>query len=137
MRDENATRLWHALGLGPFWRERAAPFDAPLRAPGDAPSDPDALDWNGLEHATPVDGGPGGWSVALGVNNMPGLSGIDVQSRLKAAHVELPIVFITASDDPAFEQQASDSGSALLRKPFSNETLLQAVGNALEKQSGR
>jgi len=69
--------------------------------------------------------------------NMPGLSGIDVQSRLKAAHVELPIVFITASDDPAFEQQASDSGSALLRKPFSNETLLQAVGNALEKQSGR
>jgi len=51
MRDENATRLWHALGLGPFWRERAAPFDAPLRAPGDAPSDPDALDWNGLEQA--------------------------------------------------------------------------------------
>jgi FixJ family two-component response regulator len=63
--------------------------------------------------------------------NMPGLSGFDVLSRLKAAHAGLPVVFITASDDPAFERQARDSGRALLRKPFSNDVLLQAVGNAL------
>lgn len=64
--------------------------------------------------------------------NMPGLTGLDVRSRLADEKIYLPIVFITASDDPAFEQRARESGSALLRKPFSNEALLQAVGNALE-----
>jgi FixJ family two-component response regulator len=68
--------------------------------------------------------------------NMPGLSGFDVKSRIDATHIELPIVFITASDDPAFEQLAQKSGNALLRKPFSNEALLQAVGKALAKHPG-
>jgi FixJ family two-component response regulator len=74
--------------------------------------------------------------VVLDVN-MPGLSGFDVRLRVGAAQVDLPIVFITASDDPAFEQQARDSGSTLLRKPFSNDVLLQAVGKALGHRSGR
>jgi len=68
--------------------------------------------------------------------NMPGLTGMDVQARLKAANIHLPVVFITASDDPAFEQLARESGSALLRKPFSNDVLLQAVVRALGKQPG-
>ena len=67
--------------------------------------------------------------------NMPGLTGMEVQSRLKNARIGLPIVFITASDDPAFEQRARDAGITLLRKPFSNEVLLQAVGKALERRS--
>ena len=28
-------------------------------------------DWNGYEHATPVDGGPGGWSLPLGTTTYP------------------------------------------------------------------
>jgi two-component system, LuxR family, response regulator FixJ len=68
--------------------------------------------------------------VVLDVN-MPGLTGFDVYFRLKAEHIDVPIVFITASDDPAFEQQAWDAGGALLRKPFSNEVLLQAIGEVL------
>ena len=31
--------------------------------------------------------------------HMPGLSGFDVQARLRAAHSDVPVVFITASDD--------------------------------------
>jgi FixJ family two-component response regulator len=68
--------------------------------------------------------------------NMPGLSGFDVSSRIKTVQPGLPIVFITASDDPAFELQARESGCALLRKPFSNEILLQALDNALKRPSG-
>ena len=68
--------------------------------------------------------------------NMPGLSGFGVKSRLDGAQIELPAVFITASDDPEFERQAREASSTLLRKPFSNEVLLQAVGRALGKRPG-
>jgi CheY-like chemotaxis protein len=35
--------------------------------------------------------------------HLPGLTGIEVQMRLLADHVQLPVVFITASDDPAID----------------------------------
>jgi FixJ family two-component response regulator len=56
----------------------------------------------------------------------------DVQSRLRAAHIEVPVVFITASDDLAPDQMITATGGVrLLRKPFSNDELLEAVGMAL------
>ena len=68
--------------------------------------------------------------------HMPGLSGFDVQARLCAAHIEVPIVFITASDDLALERLALEAGAvSLLRKPFSNDALLDAVGAALRSKS--
>ena len=64
--------------------------------------------------------------------HMPGLSGLDVQSRLRAAHPDVPAVFITASDDPALDQAVAQAGGmTLLRKPFSNDQLLDAVGAAI------
>jgi FixJ family two-component response regulator len=64
--------------------------------------------------------------------NMPGLSGFDVQSRLRAADIQVPVVFITGSDESALGQAALDAGGVrLLRKPFSNDELLEAVGVAL------
>ena len=69
--------------------------------------------------------------VVLDVH-MPRLSGFDVQSRLSAAHPDVPAVFITASDDPALDQAVLRAGGkTLLRKPFSNDTLLDAVGAAI------
>ena len=68
--------------------------------------------------------------------HMPGLSGFDVKARMCAAHMEIPVVFITASDDLALDQRARDAGGvALLRKPFSNAVLLDAVGTALRSNS--
>ena len=69
--------------------------------------------------------------------HMPGLSGFDVQARLCAAHIDVPVVFITASDDIALDRAAFDAGGALLRKPFSNFALLDAVGAALRTKSCR
>jgi FixJ family two-component response regulator len=64
--------------------------------------------------------------------HMPGLSGLDVHARLRAAHIELPVVFITASDELALDQAVMAAGDVrLLRKPFSNVDLLEAVGMAL------
>ncbi len=66
--------------------------------------------------------------------HMPGLSGFDVQSRLRTAHIEIPIVFITASDDLTLAQTALAAGGVrLLRKPFSSDDLLEAIGVALHQ----
>ena len=64
--------------------------------------------------------------------NMPGLSGLQVQARLRADRVALPVVFITASDDPTVERSALEAGGLrVLHKPFGNDELLAAVRFAL------
>ncbi len=42
--------------------------------------------------------------------HLPGLTGIEVQRRLQSGHVQLPVVFITASEDPAVEREALGAG---------------------------
>jgi FixJ family two-component response regulator len=65
--------------------------------------------------------------------HLPGLTGIQVQLRLQAGHVPLPVVFITASDDPAVERGALNAGGLrVLRKPFSSQELLASIVSALQ-----
>jgi FixJ family two-component response regulator len=65
--------------------------------------------------------------------NMPGLSGLQVQARLLAESAPLPVVFITASDDPSVERLALAAGGLrVLHKPFGNDELLAAVQVALQ-----
>jgi FixJ family two-component response regulator len=69
--------------------------------------------------------------------HMPGLSGFQVQAKLRAANIPLPIILITASDDVALDRSASESGVVcMLRKPFSNDNLLQALSIALGSRDG-
>ena len=69
--------------------------------------------------------------------HMPGLSGFDVLSRMHAAQVDVPTVFITASDDLALDRRVLQAGGvALLRKPFSNDALLDAIDAALRRSQG-
>ena len=64
--------------------------------------------------------------------HMPGLTGPQVQARLRAAGLKLPVVFITASDDADVERRALEAGGLqVLHKPFTNETLLDALRLAL------
>jgi FixJ family two-component response regulator len=66
--------------------------------------------------------------------HLPGLSGFDVQSRLRTQGIDPPVVFITASDDVALVASAREAGGVrLLRKPFSNDVLLEAVRAALQR----
>ena len=68
--------------------------------------------------------------------HMPGFTGFDVQSRLRATGAEIPAIFITASDDLSLDRTAVEAGGvALLRKPFTSKDLLAAVAHALESTS--
>jgi FixJ family two-component response regulator len=65
--------------------------------------------------------------------HMPGLSGLDVQAKLRAIDARVPAIFITASDDGALDRAVREAqGLALLRKPFSRNALLGAVTTALQ-----
>lgn len=72
--------------------------------------------------------------VVLDVH-MPGLNGFEVESRLHSTHRDVPVVFITASDDPSLDQTARETGGCtLLRKPFSSSQLLGAIDAALQSR---
>src|SRR5262245_20032169 len=61
-----------------------------------------------------------------------GMSGVDLQRQLLAAKRELPMIFISAHDDPVAQQQALTAGAlAFLRKPFSEKTLIDAIRSGL------
>jgi FixJ family two-component response regulator len=67
--------------------------------------------------------------------HMPGFSGLEVQSRLCVAHPALPVIFVTASDDARLEQAVMEAGATrLLRKPFTNAALIEAVDAALNRR---
>jgi FixJ family two-component response regulator len=64
---------------------------------------------------------------------LPGMSGLELQSRLAASDRRLPIIFVSALDDAETRAQAMRGGAlAFLGKPFSEDVLLQAVQMALQ-----
>jgi len=69
--------------------------------------------------------------------HMPGMSGLQLQSKLAALDCKIPIIFITAYDDKASRMRALQAGAvAFLGKPFSDEILLQTIRSALQGQLG-
>jgi FixJ family two-component response regulator len=64
--------------------------------------------------------------------SMPGMSGPDLQRELIRRQQRIPIVFITASVDPATRRRLLALGAVdCLLKPFDETTLLDAVNAAL------
>src|ERR1700726_1761281 len=64
---------------------------------------------------------------------MPGMSGIELQAKLKADRSGIPIIFITAHGDAKMRVQAMRNGAVeFLTKPFSNAALLETVHAAVE-----
>jgi FixJ family two-component response regulator len=63
---------------------------------------------------------------------MPGMSGLDLQAKLKAEGSRVPIIFITARNDAKLKMQAMDAGAVeFLSKPFDDEVLLEKTRLAL------
>ena len=63
---------------------------------------------------------------------MPGMSGLDLQASLRAMGSRLPVIFITAVDDPGVRTQAMTAGAlGFLTKPIDDEVLLELVRRAL------
>ncbi len=59
---------------------------------------------------------------------MQGMTGFDVQAWLKEQRIDLPIVFMTALDDPNDVPRVAQAGPLpLLRKPFGDQAFLAAI----------
>ena len=66
--------------------------------------------------------------------SLPDLNGLELQRRLADQRMEMPIIFITGHGDIPMSVQAMKAGAVeFLTKPFSDQVLLAAVSNALER----
>lgn len=64
---------------------------------------------------------------------LPGMSGLELQSKLNTERYRIPTIFITAHGDEIVRMQALRAGAVeFLTKPFDDEALLQSVRAALE-----
>jgi FixJ family two-component response regulator len=64
---------------------------------------------------------------------LPGINGLEMQRRLAGESRRIPIIFITAYDDPKNRMEALRMGAVdFLSKPFSEEALLGAICNVLK-----
>ena len=65
---------------------------------------------------------------------MPGLSGLDLQSELNHSGIHLPIIFISGHGDIPTTVRAIKAGAVeFLTKPVSDSELLAAINQALER----
>jgi len=65
---------------------------------------------------------------------LPGMSGLDVQSKLNEAGIHIPIIFITGHGDIPMTVKAMKSGAVeFLTKPFRDQDLIDAIQQALKK----
>ena len=65
---------------------------------------------------------------------MPGLSGLELQAKLKAERCRIPVIFITAHGDAEMRIHAMRQGAVeFLSKPFDDAVLLEIVHAALEE----
>ena len=64
--------------------------------------------------------------------HLPGLTGIDVQRRLKSDGINLPIVMITGNEEAGVKERVLAEGAfAFLLKPLNKQTLLDAIENSV------
>jgi FixJ family two-component response regulator len=69
---------------------------------------------------------------------MPGMSGLDLQSHLGAQGHRVPIIFITAfPDDKARSRALAQGAVCFLDKPFDSQALSRCIDMALKDDSGR
>jgi FixJ family two-component response regulator len=69
---------------------------------------------------------------------LPGLSGLDFQSELAKANIQIPIVFMTGHGDISMTVRAMKAGAVeFLPKPFRDQDILDAVQAGLERDRNR
>ena len=67
---------------------------------------------------------------------LPGLSGMDLHSELIAADNPIPVIFITGHGDIPMSVRAMKAGAAeFLTKPFHDQDLLDAIQQAIDRDS--
>src|ERR1700752_2223201 len=66
--------------------------------------------------------------------SLPGLNGLDLQKQIAVERPDMPIIFITGYGDVPKSVQAMKAGAVeFLTKPFSDDVLLSAIRQAVER----
>jgi FixJ family two-component response regulator len=79
---------------------------------------------------------PSGPSCLVLDVGLPGVNGLDFQRELADAGVHIPIIFITGHGDIPMTVKAMKSGAVeFLTKPFEDQDLLNAIHQALDRDS--
>jgi FixJ family two-component response regulator len=66
--------------------------------------------------------------------SLPDLNGLDLQKRIAADRIDMPIIFITGYGDVPMTVKAMKAGAVeFLTKPFSDDVLLSAIRSAIER----
>jgi FixJ family two-component response regulator len=66
---------------------------------------------------------------------LPGMSGLDVPSKLAEAGIQIPVIFVTGHGDIPMTVKAMKSGAVeFLTKPFRDQDLVDAIYQALERE---
>jgi FixJ family two-component response regulator len=59
---------------------------------------------------------------------MPGSTGFDLQQKLAASDIRMPVIVISASDDAQIRERARELGAvSFFRKPVDDQALLDAI----------
>jgi FixJ family two-component response regulator len=67
---------------------------------------------------------------------MPGMSGLELQQRLRAIGSSMPVIIITSSTNPMTRTRALEDGAhAFLTKPVSDDVLIRHLKSALNWDS--
>ena len=67
---------------------------------------------------------------------MPGMNARDVQKHLARAQIRLPVIVVTAHDQPALREQClADGAVAYLAKPLQRERLVGLINDAIRLRS--
>lgn len=68
---------------------------------------------------------------------MPGIDGIELQRRLAADGVRLPVIVMTGHGDIALAVEAMKAGAVdFIEKPFDDEMMISAIKAALARRAG-
>ena len=69
--------------------------------------------------------------------NMPGMSGLDLISNLRARNLVAPAILITSHPNSALRERAAAAGVPIVEKPLLDFTLLDSVRRSLAPPSGQ
>jgi FixJ family two-component response regulator len=68
--------------------------------------------------------------------NLPDLNGLDLQKRIAVDHTDMPIIFLTGYGDVPMTVRAMKAGAVeFLTKPFSDDVMLSAIRQAIERSA--
>jgi FixJ family two-component response regulator len=69
---------------------------------------------------------------------MPGMNGIELQSRLKRLDCRTPVIFVTAFPDERIRTRALEAGAiGFMEKPFEGRAMIRLIETALRPRRER